>query len=353
VATPKPGNLTIELPWRTILKVFAALALVWLWFELWELVLLLIVAVLLSVALDPVVCWVERRGLGRGMASTLVLLLLLLVGLAFAVLASSSLSSQGQLMVKSVQQFERTIVERTPAVIRNAISRRSSGNSDLESYVASLGLSTISSLLNAAVVLFLSLILTLYLLIEGEQTAAWLLAFVPVPQRPRARQTMVEARRVMLGYVAGNAATSFCAALFVLILLSVLGVPAAFLIALLAGVLDFLPVIGFPLSAAPALLLATTVSGRAVVIIAVLYVAYHTFENYVISPWVYGDRLKLSNLAVILAFAVGAQIGGVIGALIALPAAAVYPAVERIWLRDRVGQQTVDEHRAIEDQGAD
>jgi len=87
-------------------------------------------------------------------------------------------------------------------------------------------------------------------------------------------------------------------------------------------------VIGFPLSAAPAMLLGMTVSGRTVLIIAALYVAYHTFENYVIAPRVYGDRLKLSNLAVVLAFAVGAQIGGVIGALIALPVAAVYPSVE-------------------------
>jgi len=129
-------------------------------------------------------------------------------------------------------------------------------------------------------------------------------------------------------------------------------VPAAFLLALLAGVFDFLPVIGFPLSAAPALLLGTTVSDRTVILIAALYIAYHTFENYVVAPRVYGDRLKLSNLAVVLAFAVGAQIGGVIGALIALPVAAVYPAVERIWLRDQLGEQVVDEHRAIEDKGA-
>src|SRR5205085_4677484 len=139
-------------------------------------VLLLIVAVLLSVTLDPIVGWFEGRGLGRGMASTLVVLGLVAIGLAFLAVASSSLSSQGQLVVKSAMEFERTIVDRTPNVIREAISKRSSGNSDLESYVASFGLSAIGSLLHAAVVLLLSLILTLYLLIEGEQTAAWLLA---------------------------------------------------------------------------------------------------------------------------------------------------------------------------------
>src|SRR5207237_777070 len=71
-------------------------------------------------------------------------------------------------------------------------------------------------------------------------------------------------------------------------------------------------------------------------------------ETYLVSPYVYGDRLKLSNLAVILAFAVGAEIAGVIGALIALPLAAAYPAVERIWLKDKLAEDTVRAHRAIE-----
>ena len=67
-----------------------------------------------------------------------------------------------------------------------------------------------------------------------------------------------------------------------------------------------------------------------------------------LGPWVYGDRLKLSNLAIVLAFAVGAELAGVIGALIALPLAAIYPSIERIWLREQVGEQTVRDHRMIE-----
>lgn len=59
------------------------------------------------------------------------------------------------------------------------------------------------------------------------------------------------------------------------------------------------------------------------------------------------NRLKLSNVAVVLAFAVGAELAGVVGALIALPIAAAYPAIERIWLREQVGEETVREHKAI------
>jgi predicted PurR-regulated permease PerM len=58
--------------------------------------------------------------------------------------------------------------------------------------------------------------------------------------------------------------------------------------------------------------------------------------------------MRLSDLAVILAFAAGAELGGVIGALIALPFAAMYPAIERIWFVDRLGPEAVREHRRIE-----
>jgi predicted PurR-regulated permease PerM len=98
----------------------------------------------------------------------------------------------------------------------------------------------------------------------------------------------------------------------------------------------------------PAIVLAVTVSPRTALVVAMLYAVYHTVENYAIAPYVYGDRLKLSNVVVVVSCAVGAELAGVIGALIALPAAAIYPAIERIWLRDTLAEDTVKEHRAIE-----
>jgi predicted PurR-regulated permease PerM len=61
--------------------------------------------------------------------------------------------------------------------------------------------------------------------------------------------------------------------------------------------------------------------------------------------------MRLSDVAVILAFAVGAELAGVIGALIALPVAALYPTIERIWLREQLPEDTVREHRELETQG--
>jgi predicted PurR-regulated permease PerM len=341
---------SIELPWRTILKVIAACALVWLILNLIHLLLVVVVAVLLAVTLDPVVQWFERRGLPRwGAASVVLLLLLALIG-GFFWLTWASLADQAEYATKHFSQVENQLTAKLPSWIRNAIADTSGG--DVTSYVAPYALRFAESVGSALIVAVLGLIVTLYLLIEGRRTRDWLVAFVPKRHRAKTEQTLAEGETVIFGYVAGNIATSIFATVFVLVSLSILKVPAALLLAVIAGVFDFIPVLGFILSVLPALALAATVSARTVLIVALLYVIYHTAENYVIAPRVYGDRLKLSNVAVILAFAVGAEIAGVIGALIALPLAAVYPAIERIWLAPTVGEETVREHRAIEKKSA-
>jgi predicted PurR-regulated permease PerM len=177
-----------------------------------------------------------------------------------------------------------------------------------------------------------------------------LIAFVPGRSRGRARETAECGRQVIAAYIRGNILTSLLAAVFTWIALVAMQVPAALLLALLAGILDFVPVVGFFLSAAPAVLLALAVSPTVAIGLAVFYVAYNMVENYYIQPKVYGRELQLSDLAVITAFLIGGTLGGVLGALIALPVAAVYPSVERIWFDGPSDADTADEHRRIQAQ---
>jgi predicted PurR-regulated permease PerM len=340
-------RIAIELPWRTILKVFAAGALVWVWLRTWELFLLVLVAVLLAVTLDPVVRWVTRLGLARWAAATLVVFATLALIVVVGVFVSRSLPDQSRLVADRLTAVERALADRVPLALRSAIG--SEDPTDLvQRYVAPLALKLAAAITSAALVLLLAFILTLYLLIEGRATWRWVLAFVPLSHRRKVDQTAVESQRVIFGYVAGNLATSAFATAFVLVSLSTLHVPAAMLLAILAGVCDFVPVLGFIVSAIPALVLALAVSPGVAFAVVALYAGYHTIENYFIAPWVYGDRLRLSNVAVVMAFAVGASLAGVVGALVALPIAAAYPAIERIWLRERLGDRVVREHTAIE-----
>jgi predicted PurR-regulated permease PerM len=337
-----PGTV----PWRTLFKIIAAVALVWLWLQIYQLVLVMVVAVLLAVTLDPVVQWVERRGLSRAAATAVLGTGILVVTIGFFWLSWSQLAAQAKYLGEHVNDFDTIVLDRLPAWMRDALGGLNGG--DVQSYLASVAGQVGRSALTALTLVVLGFVLMLYLLMEAESTRDWLLAFVPRAHRPRAELTLSECRSVTFAYVAGNAITSLIAFVCTLVALTLLKVPAALLLALIAGLTDFVPVVGFIVGAVPTLLLALTVSTSTALIVAAFYIGYNAIESYILSPWAYGDRLKLSNVAIILAFAIGAQIAGVIGALIALPVAAIYPSIERIWLREQLADDTVRKHRTIE-----
>lgn len=327
-------------------RIIAAVVLVWLAIQLYQIVLLLVVAVLLAVTLNPVVRRLQRAGLSRSGAVMLVTLALLVALGGFLWLTWSSLSDQARYASQHFEKVVQQVQQKMPDWMRDSLSSITQG--DMTSAAASYAFRFAESVTSAIVVLLMGFVLTVYLLLEGRRTRDWLVAFVPGHLRPRTAETLDACENAIFGYMAGNVATSICAGTFAIVTLSVLKVPAALLLAVTAFVFDFVPVLGVIVSSVPAIVLAATVSGKTALVVAILYAIYHTAENYVIAPYVYGDRLKLSNVAVIIAFAIGAELAGVIGALIALPIAAVYPTVERMWLRDHLPDETVREHRAIE-----
>ena len=352
MAEARRTRTTLDIAPAAIIKVLAAVALVWLWLHLWQLLMLVIVALVVAIGLEPVVLRIERRGIPRWIASAGTVLVLTAVIVGFFWITGSQLAGQARELGTRLDDVQRTVTDRLPQWVLRAV-RRNQGSavpdaSTIAGYLLVLG----RYLVSGALIAILALFLTIYLLIEGRQTYAWMLAYVPPAYRERADFTACEARRAIHGYIVGNVATSVFATIFVFVTLTLLKVPAALLLAVLAGVFDFVPVLGFICSAAPAVVLAATRSTTVVIIVACLYGAYHLIENYYIGPRVYGDRLRLSNLAVILAFAVGAEIGGIVGALLALPFAALYPVVERVWLKDYLSRDAVETHKRLERHGA-
>lgn len=348
----EPPPRSIELPFATIGKVLFVGFLIWAFFKLATVITLMLVAIVLAIAFEPLVEGLERLRLPRWAAATIVVFVMLVAVGGFLAVSGASLASQGRLVLTRLLDIEKDLVRRMPPYLARAIRRGSSSApdaSDLAGYAVAIGAAAANALLMIAV----ASILTLYLLIDGRRTWEWVVAYVPPRNRQRAQRTAEAARRAVRSYVAGNVATSIFASVVVFVALSLLRVPAALLLALLAGVCDFVPVLGFAVSAIPAILLALTVSTGTGIAVAGVYLGYHLAENYFIGPKVYGGQLRLSNLAVLLAFAVGAELWGIVGALLALPVAAMYPVVEDIWLGQYLGRHAVETHKRLDREGED
>jgi predicted PurR-regulated permease PerM len=337
-------RLSLELPWATLLKIIAAVALVSVLVRIGYILTLILIAIIVAVGLQPAVAWLERHGVARWLAASTVVILLFAAIVGFLAVTWQSISGQAQDVGVHIQRVEREAIEQLPTPVAKILQR--SGGPDastLASYAASFG----RSLLGAVAAFVLSSVLVLYLLIEAVPTYRWVRGFLPEQLRPRFDRTASSARDVASAYIVANFVTSVLAGLYIFMWLSALHVPATLVLAVLAFVCDFLPVVGFFIGCIPAMVMASTVSTALALAMIPIYGGYHFIENYLIGPKIYGGRLRLSNVAVLVAFAIGAELGGVAGALLAMPIAATYPTIERLWLREKLGDDVVAEHEAV------
>lgn len=334
----------IEIPVRTIVRVVAALAILYVLYLLRHQVLLLFIAILFASALEPVMMKLEKRGWSRGRsllgllasgALTIAVLLLLLVPPIIQDVSD---------FIDDLPAYAEDVgdlVERYPAVqdwIEDQANSTSSGSSTpnpsaLVSGITSFGSSIVSSIAN----LFILAALTIYLLLDGPRVVAWLSKGLPPHAQKRAERIRVEVSNVVGSYVRGQAINSFLFGTFTFIVMIAVGAPQALLVALVAAVLDAVPLIGATLATIPAVLLSLTVSIPVAIVVLVLFLSYQMLENYVIAPRVFRGTLSISALAVLIAITVGSTLLGVLGALLALPVAAAIPAIARVWNEDLPG----------------
>jgi predicted PurR-regulated permease PerM len=337
-------RLSLDIPWTTLLKIIAAVALVAVLVRVWYIFTLVLIAIIVAVGLQPAVAWLERRGLPRWAASSAVVVLLFGAIVGFLAITWSTISGQAQDVGQHLQRTEQLLLQHLPQPIASLLQR--SGGAD-SSAIASYAMTFGRSLIRAIAAFVLASILVLYLLIEASQTYRWVRGFMPERLRPRFDRTASEARDVASAYIVANFVTSVLAGMYTFAWLTILDVPGTLVLALLAFLCDFVPVVGFFIACAPAMVMAATRSPALALSMVPIYGMYHFIENYLIGPRIYGRRLRLSNVAVLLAFAVGAELGGVVGALLAMPIAATYPTIEKLWLRGPLGDEVVAEHEAV------
>jgi predicted PurR-regulated permease PerM len=180
------------------------------------------------------------------------------------------------------------------------------------------------------------------LLLEAPKIRSALLLMMTPARAARVSRVSTTVRKSATGYVLGNAVTSLCAGLVVLITLLIMGVPFAFLWALWVALVDFLPVIGAAVAGIPTVLFAFGHSPTAGIVTAVVFVVYTQVENHALNPIVMSRTVKINPLTVLVAVLVGAELGswvggllaGFVGVLLAVPtAAAIQVLIHELWTR--------------------
>jgi predicted PurR-regulated permease PerM len=348
-----PPRVELHISWFTFLKVFIAVLTAYAVHVLWPLLMLVFLATFLAVTLHAFVEWLDSKGMSHWVSLVCVIGgLVIALGISMALIVPT-LIEQTSAFTQGLPKLREHALQQLPAggVIREGIEHMldsehwSEASTWLGQFMSAGGLA-----LSGISEIVLLIVIAIYLLIDGSKTYEWLLAFFSPLKRAKLRLTAQEISHVIFGYISGQVITSALVAIYTFIVLSVLHVPAALMLAILAGVLDILPIIRFFIAAAPAFLLALTVSPQTAFTVLGMYLLFHAIESYYIVPKVYGKNLRVSTLTVLLGLLAGTLLAGIPGALAALPIIASYAAIERIWLKPFLRDGVSEKHELQKDQ---
>jgi predicted PurR-regulated permease PerM len=298
-----------------------------------QVLLLLFVSILLASALEPMVGWLrERLPLSR-VGTILVVYLaffIVMVGLAFVVVPAAI--NQGQRILASLppvfEEVRAWAANLRPVALSTSITALvdSVAETLIPPPAAPPSPNTVvkvgTAVAEAAVFLFTMLAVVFFWLVEHARLQRYTLAFLPAERRAGARDAWNEIETRLGLWVRGQLILMGAMGAATGIAYTLLGVPGALLLGLIAALTEAIPIVGPLLGAIPAILVAATVSPELALVVALIYVVLQLVEGNVLVPLVMRNTIGISPLLVLFSLLVGAEVGGLLGAFLAVPIAA-------------------------------
>ena len=293
--------------------------------------LLLFVSVLLASALEPMIGWLRTRLPLSRVGTILVVYLaffVVMVGMAFIVLPAAV--NQGQRIVASLPPFFEQVRlwagDLRPVALSTSITALVDSVSEFfapapppsTGEVVEVG----TAVAEAAVFLFTMLAIVFFWLVEHARLQRYSLAFLPASRRAGARRAWNEIEARLGLWVHGQLILMGSIGIATGIAYTLLGLPGALLLGLIAALAEAIPIVGPLLGAVPAVLVAATVSPELALVVAAIYLLFQIIESNVLVPLVMRNTIGISPLLVLFSLLIGAAVGGLVGAFIAVPLAA-------------------------------
>ena len=299
--------------------------------------LIFTVAALIAYAIVPAVDLLHRV-MPRALAILAVyLVVLVLLGLLMyfvlntAITQISSLAQNiGNLLTgsKGGVSLEQLLenVGLTKSQIQTLTSQIETQLTQIASAIAGGVLPFVSSVAGAALNILLTIVISIYLLVDGSRAIRWLRKGTPVSQRGRVTALFATLQHVVGAYIRGQILLCLIVGTIVGVGLAILRMPYAVLLGVLSFVTEFIPVLGTIFAGTVAVLLALTQGWLMAALVLGYFVLVHIFEGYFLAPRLVGKSVGLNGAVALLALTIGGELFGPWGAIFASPVAGLLQA---------------------------
>lgn len=348
-AVPWGLRVAAESTWRLLL-LGAALYVVFRVVDMLRLVAFAVLAsLLISALLEPTVSWLRRHGVPRSLAAAGTFLSGLagigLVGWFVVWQVTTNLPSVTKQVQDGVNQLRDWLVtgplhltETQITDFAKQISTAINANSEQITSASITGAQIAVEVLTAMLLAFFT---TFFLLYDGERIWGWMLRGLPRQSRYAMAGAGPKAWATLTAYVRGTVCVAFIDAVFIGIGIELLGVPLALPLAVIIFLGAFVPLVGALITGTIAVLIALVTQGPfTALMMLVVLVAVQQIEGHILQPLILGRAVRVHPLGVVLGVAAGSIIGGIGGAIVAVPLIAVInTVVTHLRRRNEAGQE--------------
>ncbi len=325
---PFPRRLTVELSWSSLgwisLALFVLIVAVGVFTAAESAVTQIVIGVVLALALDPLVTALQRRGMNRRPAASLVGVGLLSTALVVLLVVGPPAIEQAQRFSEELPQTVEGFYE-LPLVgawleENDAASRVTTFVDELPSQIDDETIEdAANSLVGTALSVLIIVAVTFAVLFDGEVLVGRIRRLLPERRRPSADRIGRLVYRTFGNYFGGSVTVAVMAGLWSLMIGLIFDVPLAPLAAMWTMITNVIPQIGGFLGGAFITVLALSVDVPTAIIVCLLFVLYMNVENNVIQPAIIGEAVDLSPPSSMLAVLIGGATAGIPGALVATP----------------------------------
>lgn len=327
---PSP-TITIQISWKTIFAIAGVVLGAWVVYTIGNFLILLFASIVVATALAPYVRSLEKKGLPRWAAVTAIYLAIFLVLGLILVLVVPTISRQVSDLIENWPNINRSLQASLSQndALRGLYDSFTAGSADGGSIFSQV-VNITSVFVNGVATTVLFFVLTFYLLMNGRKLAHFLVGLVPQgKERERYGRLIANMSERMGFWFRGQFIISLMTFLVVWAALSLLKVEYALTLALIAGVAEFIPLVGSWIGATPAVLVAFGQAPIVALFVVIFFFAWQSFQGYIISPQVMRRAIGVPSIFILISVLILANLIGFVGVFLAAPiAAAVAVLVE-------------------------
>lgn len=314
----------IEISHRTIIFTVVFLLALWVLFQIRDILFLVFIAFILMTALRPLVDWLVWTRVPR------VVAILLIYGVIFGFFGVSFAGTIPSLVIQSTKFAQELpiFLEKVMPYWNIDVRSLSQQIAPISENILKLTVGIFSNLITTLTVL----VFTFYFLLERKRFEAMLITMMGGEAGERVISTFKDVESRLGAWVNGELFLMVLVGVSVYTGLSLLHVEFALPLAIIAGVLEIVPMIGPIASAIPAVLVAITMSPFLALSVVALYFIVQQVENNIFVPLVFKKSVGLSPIVTIFALMVGGRLAGIVGAILAVPMVLVLQVVLRVLL---------------------